>query len=258
LGTAGYGAILTISDEQSEREAHRIELLLSRRVDGLLLATCQNQDKHGAIAAATTQGVPVVFMGRNLVPPRQPFVGFDNVAIGRAATEHLIKLGHRAIGYVGGPPNSTSAARFEGYQAALNAAGLPVRPELTYGGEETDLSAEVATERMLSLADPPDAIFAYNDAMAAGCMRAALQAGVRIPQELALVGVGNTRFSDLFRVPLTTIDQGPAHLGAKAASMLLDMIQNKSPGRSELTPCKLVVRDSCGAPIRAARTVSLT
>jgi DNA-binding LacI/PurR family transcriptional regulator len=258
LGTSGYGAVLAISDEQPEKEAQRIEILVSRRVDGLLLATCQNQDALGAIRSAAKQGVPVVFMGRNLTPPREAFVGFDNVGIGRTATDHLIGFGYRNIGYLGGLSNSSNAGRFEGYRKALGAAGLRLRPELVAGGEETDVAAEAATMKMLGLTVPPDAIFAYNDAMAAGCMRAALRAGLRLPEHLAIVGVGNTRFSDLFRVPLTTVDQRPEDLGARAAGMLLDMILKKSAGHPEMTQHRLIVRESCGAPIRTADAVTLS
>jgi LacI family transcriptional regulator len=249
LDDHGFGAVITTTGETPMREVKEIELLLSRRVDGLLVATCQSFDA-GAFQSARRQNVPVVFLGRNINPAASAYVACDNVAIGRIATRHLIAYGRKTIAYLAGPPNSTSASRHEGYRSALKAARLETSPNLVAGGHEDESVVQTGTRLLLSRPQRPDGIFCYNDPVAAACLRTILECGLRVPEDVAVIGVGNTRYSDLLRVPLTTIDQDAAEIGRRGALMLLDMLGEKNAGTPELVPFKLIVRESCGARLR--------
>src|SRR5918993_4923358 len=127
LDTRGFQPIMTCTDEKPEQEAKQIDILLSRQAEGLLVATCQSDDRYGVFARARDLRVPVILMARNLTPPVNSWVGSDNVTIGRDATNHLIQAGRRRIAHIFGPVNSTSLLRIEGYKQALQNAGLPVR-----------------------------------------------------------------------------------------------------------------------------------
>jgi LacI family transcriptional regulator len=247
LDPRDYQAIITCSDEDPETEARQIDVLLSRQAEGLLVATCQSDDRYGVFARTRDLGVPLVLFGRNIDPPINSWVGSDNVSIGGSATEHLINAGRRRIAHVYGPPNSTSTWRILGYRRALEAAGLPVREEYIRGGGENDPIAEQAMRELLALPEPPDAVFCYNDAVAAACLRVIVSAGLKTPDDIALVGVGNIRFSDVMLSPLTTINQGSARIGEVAAKGLLSYIDTgREPGIIPI-PGDLIVRESCGS-----------
>jgi LacI family transcriptional regulator len=246
LDPRDYQTIITCSDEDPEQEARQIDVLLSRQAEGLLVATCQLDDRYGVFARTRDLGVPVVLCGRNIDPPINAWVGSDNVSVGQRATRHLIEAGRRRIAHVYGPPNSTSNLRIAGYRQALEAASLPVRDSYIRGGSENDPVAEQAMRELLALDEPPDAIFCYNDAVAAACMRVIMAAGLTMPDDIALIGVGNIRFSDVMRSPLTTIDQCSARIGEVAATNLLSYIDTgREPGLIYI-PGDLIVRESCG------------
>ena len=252
LDPRDYQPIITCSNEDPETEARQIEVLLSRQPEGLLIATCQTDDRHGVFARIRGLGVPLVLFGRNIDPPVNSWVGSDNVSVGRDATQHLIRAGRRRIAHIYGPPNSTSTWRSLGYRQALEEAGLLVREDYIRGGGESDSVAEDAMRELLALNEPPDAVFCYNDAVAGACMRVIMAAGIQMPDDIALVGVGNIRFSDVMRSPLTTISQDAAGIGEIAAKSLLSYIDSgNEPGDIHI-PGELIVRESCGIVSRAS------
>src|SRR4051794_19073350 len=125
LDPRDYQPIITCSDEDPETEARQIDILLSRQAEGLLVATCQPDDRYGVFARTRDLGVPVVLFGRNIDPPIKSWVGSENVSVGRRATQHLIAAGRRKIAHIYGPDNSSSTQRILGYRQAMDAAGLP-------------------------------------------------------------------------------------------------------------------------------------
>jgi LacI family transcriptional regulator len=256
LDTRGFQPIITCTDETPEQEAKQIDILLSRQAEGLLVATCQSEDRYGVFARARDLRVPVILMARNLTPPVNAWVGSDNVTIGRDATNHLIQAGRRRIAHIFGPVNSTSMLRLEGYKQALQNAGLPIREDYIVGGGETDAVAERSMRELLAVHNPPDAIFCYNDALAAGCLRILMSRGMTAPDDVAFVGVGNTRFSDVFWSPLTTIDQHASRIGDLAATNLLKAIDTNADTGIVYVPGELIVRDSCGTRKGSPQPVS--
>jgi LacI family transcriptional regulator len=246
LDQRGYQMIITLSDEDPEQEAKQIDVLLSRQAEGLLVSSCQSDDRYGVFARARDLRVPVIMIGRNIDPPINSWVGTDNVTISKRATAHLLESGRTRIAHLTGPPNSTARLRLEGYCQALNAAGIPVRDEYIRGGGETDLIAEQAARELLSLPEPPDAVFCYNDAVAAAFMRVMTSRHLKAPEDIAIVGVGNIRFADLMLSPLTTVDQYSGRIGEIAATTLLKAIDTGDDCGFIYVPGGLVVRESCG------------
>jgi LacI family transcriptional regulator len=172
-------------------------------------------------------------------------VGADDEAIGQLATRHLIERGCRRIAHIAGPPLTPGVGRLKGYRDALGAAGITL-PDSYVVHATDDASGYLAARRLLVLEPRPDAIFGYNDPTAAGAMKAILEAGIAIPEEVKVIGVGNVHYSDLLRVPLSTIDQSSSAIGQKAADMLMKSIgsKRKRPAKTVLIDPILVPRES--------------
>jgi LacI family transcriptional regulator len=245
---------MTCSDEKPEEEAKQIDILLSRQAEGLLVSTCQCDDRYGVFERAKELRVPVVMIARNIDPPMNSWVGSDNVNMARTVTSHLVSAGRKRIAHLRGPTNSTASSRIEGYREALREAGLPQREEYLRGGGETDAIAERGMSELLELSEPPDAVFCYNDAVAAACMRVIMNRGLRVPDDIALAGIGNTRFSDVLWSPLTTVNQSPDQIGEIAATNLLRAIDTNAETGNVTVPGDLIVRQSCG--VRCSLTTS--
>jgi LacI family transcriptional regulator len=134
----------------------------------------------------------------------------------------------------------------EGYKRALMKAGLPVHPRYIVAGGRSDESGYEGMRKMLTLRLPPDGVFCFNDPVAIGAMKAILEAGLKLPDDISIVGAGNLRYSDLLAVPLTTVDQGTCQIGSQAAELLLARIESKKamPAQKILIPPKLIERES--------------
>ena len=222
----GYDVVICNSEEDGAVEASEIERLLGRQVDGLLLASAQSPATHNIFERIEARGIPYVLIDRHFSDVHASYVGADDEAIGRLATEHLIERGCRHIAHIAGPQLTTGAGRHKGYQEALSAAGISV-PDTYVVHATDDDSAYHATRQLLAVQPRPDAIFGYNDPTAAGAMKAILEAGIAIPQDIKVIGVGNVHYSDLLRVPLSTIDQSSTAIGQQAADILLKAIGSK-------------------------------
>jgi LacI family transcriptional regulator len=173
----------------------------------------------------------------------------DDLLVGRLATEHLIGLGRRAIAHLAGPPFVHSKRRTEGYRKALAAHGFPVRPELLVESGFLEVGGYEAMKRLLASNIALDAVFAANDPGAIGAMKAIWEAGLRVPEDVAVVGAGDVWHSDLLRVPLTTVGWSKEEIGKRAAQLILDQIgaHPEGPFQRIVVPPRLVVRKSCGA-----------
>jgi LacI family transcriptional regulator len=248
LRQKNYSLIISSSEDDPELEKQEIDRLLARRVDALLIASAQSAvDSFHQI---DEQKTPYVLIDRRFNGLDANFVGMDDIAAGTLATAHLIEQGCRKIAHIRGPEVSTAIGRLGGYQQALAAARLAPPPEhfipQVSGDDRGDVGGLEATRKLLAGDPRPDAIFCYNDPVAMGSMRAILDAGLRIPEDIAVVGCGNLLYSDFLRVPLSTIDQASETIGDRAATLALALIDSKtSPApQSILVAPKLVVRAS--------------
>ncbi len=223
--------------------------LSAGRTDGVILVLTELSPAHRRQLAALH--VPVVIVDPVGQPdPRIPSVGAANWAGGLMAAEHLIELGHRRIGTITGRPALLcSQARVDGYRAALEHAGLPIDPALVRTGDFHFEAALAAAAEMLSLPDPPTAIFAGNDIEAMGVYEAARLHRLRIPDDLSVVGFDDLPMSAWVSPPLTTVAQPLAQMAATATRMVLQTSADAAGSRVELAT-SLVIRSSTTAPRR--------
>ena len=237
---------------QHEREVTLLDRLMHGTTDGAVLTLPEESNKE--LKALKRQGLPFV-----VVDPRIPLDdGIPAVSAGhatgaRAATEHLLSLGHRRIAAITGPPAwMASTERLNGYRSALAAAGVLPDPELVAGINFSIEGGEAAAGPILDLADRPTAVFAFNDNVAIGVLRAAEARGIRVPEDLSIVGFDDSEHAALVTPALTTVRQPLAEMGRMAVSLLLRLLENQSVEtlRIELAT-RLVVRDSTApAPAR--------
>jgi LacI family transcriptional regulator len=223
------------------RDQHYVSLLNGSLTDGVIVVTPSTAD------FATT--APIVAIDPFSACPQYLTVIAANHAGAREAVEHLIGLGHRRIGFIGGRPDLQSAhQRREGYEAALRAASIAPDPELIAVGDFSIESGRACARQLLSLADPPTAIFAANDQSAFGAIEAARAAGRSVPGDLSVVGFDNIPEAATYQPALTTVDQFIARMGFVAAEMLIRLVQGErlETERCEM-PTQLVIRDSCRA-----------
>ncbi|MGA8152115.1 MAG: LacI family DNA-binding transcriptional regulator [Terriglobales bacterium] len=242
----GYHVIISYFDEDPELEVNEADSLLARQVDGLIIASAQSGRRPDLFQRIQTRNVPYVLIDRPIAGLRASFVGVDNRAIGRLATEHLIAQGCTRIGHLRGPEIGIAAERFEGYRRALTKSGLGVQARYVVEGGHGDQTGYEGMRRLLGLRPIPDAVFCYNDPVAIGAIKAILEAGLKVPDDISVVGAGNVHYSDLLAVPLTTVDQGTRQMGAQAAELLIERIGQKGSPRPKkiLIPPKLVERRS--------------
>jgi LacI family transcriptional regulator len=242
----GYQIVISNSDENAEAEERQIELLLARNVDGLIVASAQTNGHRDSFRTLASRKVPYVLIDRLPAGVDANFVGVKDEEIGALATEHLIEQGCRRIAHIRGPAVATGVGRLRGYRRALAKRGLSAAPEYVVSGQHRDTSGYEAMRQLLALDPRPDGVFCYNDPVAAGAIKAALEAGMDVPKDIAIIGAGNVHYSDLLRVPLSTVDQSSSMIGEKAAELLAQLIEAKSPAPPKhilITP-QLVVRES--------------
>jgi DNA-binding LacI/PurR family transcriptional regulator len=242
-GTSGAG---TSGGEPARQWLDNLE---RRRSEGVVLVL--EDLSPGQRSRLEALEVPyVVIDPRGEPDPRIPSIGAANWAGGMAATRHLTDLGHRGIAIISGPEGMLcSRARLDGYRGALESAGLPSDPALVRYGDFRHESGYVQAGSLLELPSPPTAIFAGSDQQAYGACEAARERGLRIPQDLSIVGFDDLSVSRWFSPPLTTVRQPLAEMGALAARMLLrlargDVLETR---RIELAT-ELVVRESTAPP----------
>jgi len=225
----------------AEREQHFVSLLNGGITDGVIVLT--------PAATSFSTAAPVVAVDPNNECPECLAIIATNHAGALAAMEYLIGLGHRRIGFIGGRPDLQSAQRrLQGYKDALHQANIPLDPDLIAVGDFTTEKGRECAQQLLSLPEPPTAIFAANDQSAIGAIEAAREAGVRVPDDLSVVGFDNIPEAAYFNPALTTVDQFIDKMGYVATEKLISLIQGESL-ESDLykMSTQLIVRDSCRA-----------
>jgi len=256
LRQKGYGLLIASSQENAEIERQEIDQMLARGVDALVVASSQWTVE--SFRRIEERKVPYVLVDRHFAGLAANFVGIDDEAAGVLATEHLIAAGCRRIAHIRGPEVSTAMGRLNGYKRALLRHSLDAPPEYVVmeetGDEGGDASGYRAMKQLLQLSPPPDGVFCYNDPSAMGAMMAILEAGLRIPEDVAVIGCGNVVYAPFLRVPLSSIEQGSAAIGARAGELALKLIESKTQPKPEvvLLEPKLVARASTMRPSSAA------
>jgi DNA-binding LacI/PurR family transcriptional regulator len=227
-----------------------VELARGRHTDGLILSGPRSDDPH--LLQLHQDGFPLVLHGQ-LPGTDIPFVDVDNVHGGKVAVEHLLALGHRRIGMITNAPlaYTSSQQRLEGYRDALTAAGLPYDERLVRQGNFDEESGQTAMEALLALEEPPTALFAASDMVAMGALRAIRGGGLRVPEDIAVVGFDDITAARFMTPGLTTIHVPTFGLGWSAAELLIRIIEQTPPLEPQvLLNTDLVIRQSCGATLQ--------
>jgi LacI family transcriptional regulator len=242
----GYHVIISYSEEDPELEMSEADSLLARQVDGLIIASAQPVRRLALFKQIEARKVPYVLIDRPIAGLQTFFVGVDNRAIGRLATEHLLARGCVQIAHLRGPTIGIASERLQGYRQALANKGLRMPAGYVVDGGHGDHTGYEGMRRLLRVSPTPDGVFCYNDPVAIGAMKAILDSGLKVPHDICVVGAGNVQYSDLLAVPLTTVDQGTCQIGAQAAELLIERITLKRSTRPKkiLISPKLVERES--------------
>jgi LacI family transcriptional regulator len=280
-----YELVLYSISHRTDRSALIDRILATKLIDGLIavypdgIAPVESSDTMDRQASSHLlevyqQGFPVVMLDDQSLPGRMPWVGPDNRIGAYEAVRHLISLGHRRIAYIQGPTQyQCSYDRFAGYRQALEEARIEFNPTLVAQGDFTTPSGYAAAMHLLDVADRPTAVFAANDQMAYGVLEAASTKGLRLPDDLAVIGFDDITLLAPMRPALTTVKQPFQEMGKCAAETLLaladaprvfdggwyDQVTHAPHAQTDINalrtvhmqlPTELIVRESCGATAR--------
>jgi LacI family transcriptional regulator len=245
LSLTDLDLILYTTHRTASKESSYVANLATGMVDGLLLVLPRNPADF--IDNLTQRQFPFVLIDHQGAGRDCPAVGATNWQGAYNATEYLIKIGHERIGFITGSMDlGCSVDRLDGYRSALRTYHIPEPPELVYEGDFFQQDGYTGASVLLDFPEPPTAIFASNDVMAMGVMDAVHTRGLRVPQDVSIVGFDDIPQASLMHPSLTTVNQPLEKMGRVATQMLLNLLKNpeKKADRIEL-PTQLVVRDSC-------------
>ena len=243
----GYSLLLCVSGEDPKKERAEIDVLRSRQVDGVVLASANATTNDALLRDLVAQGTALVMIDRDDHPQvRCHRVLTDDVKVGALATAHLLARGRKAIAHIAGPAIAHAKRREEGYRNALREAGVRIRPERIVQGGFMEADGYRAMQTLLQRDSKIDGVFAVNDPSAIGAMKAIWDARLRVPDDIAVVGAGDVAYSDLIRVPLTTVRWSKRDLGRQAAELILNQMGATRAVRPRrvIIPPELVIRSS--------------
>jgi DNA-binding LacI/PurR family transcriptional regulator len=239
----GYQVVISTGGRVPRRERALTEALLGHRTDGIILVS-PRMDSGAVVHVA--ESVPVVVIGRRIRSPLVDCVMTDEALGASLAVQHLVELGHERIVHVDGGKGAGAAPRRAGYEKAMAAHGLVAR---IVPGDFLEEAGVAAAGKLLRAAGPrPTAVLAANDLCAAGMLDAFEDHGVRVPQDVSIVGYDNTFLAGLHRISLTTVNQMRVEMGRLALELLLERVDGRSEPRVQLMEPTLVVRDTSGPP----------
>ncbi len=245
-----YHLFLTNSAEKFEREKDVIEALRSRRVDGILISCAEDSDQDEYYKGLIDSGTKMVFFDRCVENIGASCVCVNDRLSSHLITKHLIDHGYKRIAHLAGSSNlSISRERYRGYKDALEESGISFDESLVQiSGFREDGGYHAMKQLLEEKTDKrPEAIVAVNDPVAFGAIRAINEAGLTIPEDIAIVGFSDDIRSELMPIPLTTIEQPAYQMGVRAAKKLISLIENDSePTENIYMKTKLIVRKSCG------------
>lgn len=240
-----FAVMLCNSDEDLKKEAFYLDVMQSESVDGIILPPINDQDP--AIMRLASAGMPIVSVDRSLVNSSLDKVEVDNRQGAYEAVDHLIKLGHRRVAMIAGRQNvSTSRERRAGYEEALKANQLSVQETLIRTGDNKQASGHALAEELLALSPRPTALFVSNNLMTVGAMEAIHKHGLRIPQDVAIIGFDDLPWAEALDPPLTVVRQPAYEVGRAAAELLLKRLSEpEAPAVWLRLRPKLILRSSC-------------
>ena len=251
---SGLGLVLGATLNRPHRELDYIERFWRSRVDGLLFLT--NHADDGSLANAINKVGCVVLLDEDVVGAAVPKIFCDNEHGGHLAARHLIEAGHRRIAFIGGPAQvSSSIERRRGYLTALREAGIHNSSSMQIHGAYTVEHGRAAMRSLIADPRRPTAVFASSDEIATGCLEVLRDAGLRVPEDLSIVGFDDVGPLHLFNPPLTAVRQPVELLGRRGVELIVSQTQGNAPAATiERLPVELVVRSSVAPPAEEART----
>ena len=221
----GYSLVLSNTDENAEREAAILDVLIADRVAGIMIATTNENGE--VLRRSLAMGTALVALDRRIHGLPTDSVAVDNESAAHEAVTHLIRLGHRRIAIVGGPADAhTARERLRGYERAHRDALLSIDPELVTAGTFRESAGLTLTRQLLGLSAPPTAIFSVNNLTTIGVLRALREAGAAIPGDVSVVGFDDIPTAELLDPPLTVIRQPTYRMGAQAVELLMRRLRN--------------------------------
>lgn len=241
---ASYNLLLNVDQSGALRNDYS-SLFLQRQVDGLVIIAMPREALVNS--GIMEKDMPLVLVNTPL--KNVSFVDADNVSGGFEATRHLIKLGHRRVGFINGVPASSNARdRLKGYRQALKKYNIQFDENLAAVGDFSQEKGYEAMKKLLSIKNPPTAVFCANDLMAIGAIKAVSEKGRRVPEDVALVGFDDMDIADYIIPPLTTVRQPVFEMGKIAVESLIALINNKQPQKpiQKMLKVELIIRQSCG------------
>jgi DNA-binding LacI/PurR family transcriptional regulator len=241
----GYSLFLCQSSAQPQREVAAVRALHENRVAGVIVTSSRVGERY--VPLLEQMKVPIVLINNEHAGQYVGFVAMDDVRGGCRATEYLLGLGHRRIAYVSGWPEAKSSRdRLRGYGEALQSRGLAIDSSLICAGTGRMEGGYEAMQELLRRRPRPTAVFCYNDITAIGALRALHEAGVRVPEQVSVIGFDDIALAAYAAPPLTTVAQPKYEMGQLAMRMLLDLISRRGPVQNVVLQGELVVRGSCG------------
>ncbi len=244
----GYNVLVISSNESFQKEQKSIEVLMANRADGIILSLSHETKNFDHIKMIQDSGTPVVLFDRTTEEINASRVVTDGITAAFQAVQHLVSEGCERIALLCGPENITIGGnRIKGYEKALEANHLAVKPELIC--HCTDFTVEAgkkATQQLLAQDPKPDGIFGITDDLAIGAIEAIKEKGIHIPKEIAIVGFSNTKRSRYMNPTVSSINQFPEKIGRIAAELLFEQLSNSKhiQIKKEVVNCELVVRES--------------
>lgn len=248
----GFSVFLCNSSASQSKENEYLEVLLDKQVDGIIFLDNVVKERH--LPAAHLSNVPLVFLNQYPQEALYPSVIPNDVQGAKLATDHLIALGHKRIGFINGRlKHKASHLRLEGYQAALKAAGLTFDSQLVQGKDIWDEEGGyLSVNDLMALTNPPTAIFCANDPLAIGALDGLRQLGLSVPDDIALIGFDNSLAAAQKRPALSSIEMPFLDMGKLAVKLLLESLEGKVSNTVHKLNCHLIQRSSCGAKMRSS------
>lgn len=248
-----YQLMLSLFSDPAKQEEMYQRVLHNSYLDGVVVASTSLQDP--LVSMLLRDRVPFVSVGRH-TDSRVHYIDVDNIGGARMAVEHLIRLGHQRIATITGRMDMTSGQdRLAGYRQALQAHHIPVEEELIIEGDFTEGSGAAGIQRLLPT--HPTAVFTASDMTAIGALKALRQAGLHVPQDIALVSFDDIPIASAIEPALTTVRQPIERLGSMAVDLLLGILespsQEETPAQRIILPTELVVRASCGSALNRSK-----
>jgi LacI family transcriptional regulator len=254
LRNKGYLLAISSSEEDEMLEQQEIDQMLAHRLDALVVASCQMNAQ--LLQTIRLGGTPLVLVDRSFDDFPCHFVGSDDYMSAKLATEHLLGLKRKRIAHISGRENSTGRRRLKGFLDTLKKHNIAFPAEYLVQARNPDTRGKQegidALKALSKLRRPPDAIWCYNEVIATGVIAEAGAQGIRIPEDLAVIGCGNLHFDDEIRVPLSSIHQRSTEIGEKAANLVLELISETSSVPE--APRHVIIRPKLVARASTSRT----